>query len=287
MTIDIIDARLKTYFLETVEDEVFALKEILQEIILYGLFNANFFSEGIFHGGTSLRILHGLPRFSEDLDFLLIKPNPNFNWHHYMSAINKACGQFGIKPEIIDKSQADKTVQKMFLKDNSIGKILNLSFHHHPGKKLAIKLEIDTNPPAGSINETKFLDFPIAFSLAAQDLSSNFAGKCHALLCRQYTKGRDWYDFLWYIAKNAKPNLDFLSNAIHQQGPWANQNITINAAWFFDQMNKKIKAIDWNKTASDVKPFLNKTEKQTLSLWHQEFFLDRLNKLSTMWSTIL
>lgn len=281
MIFDVIDTRLQSYTCESVEDEEFALKEILQEIILYGLSMANFFSEGIFHGGTSMRILYGLQRFSEDLDFLLIKPNPNFNWQHYMQAIDKACSQFGIYPEIIDKSQVGKTVQKMFLKDTSIGKILNLSFRHHPGKKLAIKLEIDTNPPAGSLIETKFLDFPIAFSLAAQDLSSNFASKCHALLCRQYIKGRDWYDFLWYVGKNTIPNFNLLTNAVDQQGPWAGKNVICNEDWFFTQMEKQINAIDWNYTVADVKPFLNKTERQALSLWSKEFFLDRLHKLKS------
>lgn len=280
MITNIIDAKLKSYTLNSIEDEQFALKEILQEIILYGLFTANFFSQGIFHGGTSLRILHRLPRFSEDLDFLLTEPNPKFNWKPYLEAIKKSCQQFGIEPEIIDKSQAGKSVQKMFLKDNSIGKILNLAFHHHQHHKLTIKLEIDTNPPHGSKFETKFLDFPIAFSIVTQDLPSNFAGKCHALLCRQYIKGRDWYDFLWYITNQITPNFDFLSNAINQQGPWANQQFLVTQDWLIAEMEKKIREINWEKTALDAKPFLNPLEKTTLSLWTPEFFLDRLHRLA-------
>lgn len=287
MTIDIIDARLKNYNLETIETEEFALKEILQEIILYGLSTANFFSKGIFHGGTSLRILHGLPRFSEDLDFLLNEPDPRFNWHPYLDAIDKTCKQFGIEPDIIDKSQAGKAVQKMFLKDNSIGKILNLSFQHHPGKKQTIKLEIDTNPPAGSNIETKFLDFPIAFSVVSQNLSSNFAGKCHALLCRKYIKGRDWYDFLWYVSKKITLNFKLLTSAVEQQGPWQGQQIEVTFNWLIEQMDKKIHEIDWKKTILDAKPFLSGTEKNTLSLWGKDFFLDRLNVLANYSSSEL
>ena len=111
----------------------------------------------------------------------------------------------------------------MFLKDDSIGKMIDLSFVHHPGKKLTIKFEIDTNPPQGSNIDIKFLEFPLNCSIVAQDLSSSFAGKCHALLCREYIKGRDWYDFAWYVAKRISPNFEFLEHALYQQGPWANQ----------------------------------------------------------------
>jgi hypothetical protein len=91
-------------------------------------------------------------------------------------------------------------------------------------KKLNIKLEIDTNPPKGSVVETRFLDFPLDSAIAVQDLQSNFAGKCHALLCREYIIGRDWFDFTWYVNRKIKPNLLFLTNAIAQQGPWAGKN---------------------------------------------------------------
>jgi predicted nucleotidyltransferase component of viral defense system len=279
MNDNIIKTRLQRYTINTIEDEEYALKEILQELVLYGLSNTDFFKYGLFHGGTSLRILHGLPRFSEDLDFLLKKPYTHFIWQPYMDAIHNTCQKFGIEPDIRDKSQIGKNIQKMFFKDNSIGKILNLTFHHHPQKKLTIKLEIDINPPLGSKGEVAFLDFPIAFSLASQDMPSNFAGKCHALLCRPYTKGRDWYDFLWYVAKGILPNLHFLSNALDQQGPWTGQKIKVDFTWFRLHMEKKIKEVDWQKTSADVRPFLSKLEKQTLSLWSEKFFLHHLERL--------
>ena len=109
------------------------------------------------------------------------------------------------------------------LKDNSIGKIIDLTFKHYANKKLIIKLEIDTNPPLGSDLEIKFLDFPLDYSIVAQNLSSNFAGKIHALLCRNYTKGRDWYDFSWYISRKVTLNFKLLTNALRQQGPWQGQ----------------------------------------------------------------
>jgi predicted nucleotidyltransferase component of viral defense system len=281
MNIEIIERRLKTYTLNSVEDEEFALKEILQEIILFGLSNSDFFNEALFQGGTALRLFYGLPRFSEDLDFLLQKPNKRFTWKKYSDVIQNICRNFSITPEIVDKTQLDKNVQKMFLKDNSIGKILNLAFSHDSYKKLSIKLEIDINPPAGSYTEIKFLDFPIAYSTIVQDLSSNFAGKCHALLCRPYVKGRDWYDFLWYISQKVTPNFLFLSNAINQQGLWANQQLRVDPSWLIQALNEKMQMIDWQKAVQDVFSFLKPLDRQGLTLWNITFFQDRLNKLKS------
>ncbi|OGT64923.1 MAG: hypothetical protein A3J38_05030 [Gammaproteobacteria bacterium RIFCSPHIGHO2_12_FULL_45_9] len=282
MAAHIIDARLEAYTCNTVDDEAHALKEILQEIALYGLSSANFFDQAIFHGGSALRILYGLPRFSEDLDFLLKTPNPDFEWEFYMDAIVATCKQYGVHPEIIDKSRVHSAVKKMFLKDDSIGKMMNLSFIHHPGRKLSIKFEIDTNPPLGSHVDIKFLEFPLDYSIIAQDLSSSFAGKCHALLCRQYIKGRDWYDFTWYVAKKISPNFTFLGHALDQQGPWSHQKNVVTPLWFVEVMQQKIQSIDWVKAASDVAPFLNTQDKQTLAIWGVDFFLDKLNKLKNI-----
>lgn len=282
MATNIIDERLKTYTTNIIEDEEHALKEILQEIALYGLANANFFDKAIFHGGSALRILYGLPRFSEDLDFLLKIPDLHFKWEPYMDAIIATCKQYGVHPEVTDKSRVNNTVKKMFLKDDSIGKIIDLSFVHHPGRKLTIKFEIDTNPPLGSNFDIKFLEFPLDYSIIAQDLSSSFAGKCHALLCREYIKGRDWYDFTWYVAKKIVPNFIFLSHALYQQGSWANQENDITPAWFINAMQQKIHSIDWNKAANDVAPFLNDQDKKTLNLWSIEFFMDKLSKLKNI-----
>lgn len=205
--LSIIEQRLNEYEINTENQQENALKEIMQEIILSALAETNFFDIGIFYGGTSLRIFYGLERFSEDLDFLLKQPNPNFKWQPYLEAIKQKCIFYGIYPEVDDKSKMTDTIKKMFLKDNSIVKILNLSFKRtHRNRKIRIKLEIDTNPPAGSKIETKFLDFPLKSSIDVQDLPSNFANKSHALLCRKYEKGRDWYDFHWYVSKQVIPN---------------------------------------------------------------------------------
>jgi predicted nucleotidyltransferase component of viral defense system len=277
----IIQARLQKYLTQTTEEETHALKEILQEIILYGLSEAGFFKEAVFQGGTSLRVLYNLNRFSEGLDFILKKPNADFQWQHYFSVLEETCKQYGIVPEIIDKTKADSSVQKMFLKDNSIVKFLNLSFYKHPEQKLTIKLEIDTNPPKGSQTEIKFLDFPLPFELINQDLSSNFAGKSHALLCRKYVKGRDWYDFLWYVTREVPVNFIFLENTLHQQGPWAGQKIKITPYWFLKALENKVRTIDWKKAAAEVSPFLNERDRKALTLWSNPFFMDRIEKLKS------
>jgi len=276
MYVDIIQQRLATYQLATVEHEVDALKEILQEIALYALSTTVFFREACFHGGTALRILYQLPRFSEDLDFMLLVPNKDFRWSYYAAAIMKIFKDFGIEPEMIDRSSAESNVQKIFLKDHSIGKILNLKFRHHPYQKLSIKFEIDINPPLGAYSEVRFLNFPLDFSVAAHDLPSCFAGKLHAVLCRKYTKGRDWYDLNWYIKRNTIPNFNLLKNAIEQYGPWQGRTINMTSDWLIHALSEKIKTIDWSIVANDVAPFLSPLEKNSLKAWGYDFFMNQI-----------
>jgi len=275
----IIDKQLKTYTLRNRDDEENALKEILQEVALFALSTTDFFSKALFQGGTALRILHQLPQFSEDLDFILKKPTKNFQWEKYIEQIKKAFSLYGIIPEIQDRTQAKTAVKKMFLKDKSIGKILNLNFHHHAHEKLLIKFEIDTNPPNSSNAEQKYLEFPTDYAIAAQDLPSNFAGKCHALLCREYLKGRDWFDFLWYTAQKTTINFTFLKNAFDQNGPWEKQSAVFNKTWLINELKNKIVTIDWKKAAYEVESFVNIEQIQSLKLWSDDLFLDRVLKL--------
>jgi predicted nucleotidyltransferase component of viral defense system len=276
----IIEARLKQYTINTLEDEENALKEVIQEIALYALSATNFFTRAQFQGGTALRILYQLPRFSEDLDFILNKPEEGFQWESYIKAITHTFQLYGIKPEVKDRSKASSTIQRLFLKDDSIGKTLDLNFQHNTQKKLLIKLEIDTNPPVGSTDELKYLDFPIDYAIIAQDLPSNFAGKCHALLCRPYEKGRDWFDFLWYISRITPLNLDFLQNAINQCGPWKNENISTTKNWVIGSLENKIRKTDWDKAKMEVQRFINPEFKASLDLWSEQFFLAKIKKLN-------
>lgn len=278
--IDLIQKRLAEYKAAGPIEEENALKEIAQEIMLFSLWRADFFEVAAFQGGTSLRILHGLNRFSEDIDFILLEPNPAFSWQPYLDNLTETCNEFGIEPEALDKKHMDKAVRTALIKDTSIANQLNLSFMGNRGdRKLTIKLEIDCNPPAGSDFEYSYLDFPVDFEVCHQDMSSNFALKTHALLCRGFLKGRDWYDFNWYIAKGVTPNLLLLKNALVQLGPWQGQGLNVNRDWLVTAMGEKIASINWQDAAADVERFLRPIEQKSLSLWSERFFMSKLGNL--------
>ena len=185
----IIQTQLETYNAANAIEEENATKEVIQEIALYGLWRAKFFDVAVFQGGTSLRILHKLPRFSEDLDFMLLNPDPNFDWEPYLKVLNATFEEYGLNPETVSKAQMDKRIRNAVIKDNSVANQLDLSFgQRDQRKKLKIKLEIDVEPPAHSIDAFTFLDFPVDYEVRHQNLSSNFALKIHALLCRDYVR---------------------------------------------------------------------------------------------------
>jgi predicted nucleotidyltransferase component of viral defense system len=279
--IDLIQQRLDGYRAANPVAEEQALKEILQEVALYALWRAGFFEVAAFQGGTSLRILRKLPRFSEDLDFILKAPDPGFDWSGYLKQLLDGLREFGLQSEALDKSSMDQNIRKALLKDDSIGRQLNLAFYQgHADRKLRIKLEIDVNPPTGSSYEYTYLDFPLDFEICHQDLGSNFALKLHALLCRPYDKGRDWYDFNWYVKQQIAPNLPHLQAALYQYGPWQGKPLTLDADWLTKALTVKITEIDWTRTAQDVERFLNAAEKQSLGLWSERFFRSRLDMLA-------
>lgn len=281
MTLKIIQDRLESYKCVSQQDEEMALREIAQEIALAALSRSNFLKTAIFQGGTCLRIFHSLERFSEDMDFILKTPGSRFKWQAYFKGLETEFGVYGIDLTATDRSKTDETVKKAFIKSDSIGKVLTLRYPQREGRprSVRIKFEVDTNPPDGSAFEVRYHDFPFPFSAVIQDTSSLFAGKLHALLCRTYTKGRDWYDFAWYVGKKAPVNLIFLGNALRQNGPWSGINVTLTNEWLLKEMETKIKTMDWSDARKDVSRFLRPHELPILDLWNEEFFLDRLRKM--------
>ncbi|MDD4974099.1 MAG: nucleotidyl transferase AbiEii/AbiGii toxin family protein [Bacteriovorax sp.] len=275
---DIIQKRLEKYNPRSPDEELNALKEITQEVALYSLYKAGFFQNACFLGGTSLRILHGLDRFSEDLDFSLWKEDQAFSLDDYLDKAMVYMNAYGYDLSFDKKDLSDKAVQSRFLKDDSIKNVLTFQHIKDTRSKIKIKIEIDTNPPVGADRSVEYVNFPLDFPVSAYDLKSCMSGKIHALLCRPYVKGRDWYDLLWYLSQDVTPNLAFLKNALFQTGPWQNKEIEWNDKFIKDELRKKIASIDWKKTREDVRKFLKSEKAETLELWGSEFFEKKILK---------
>lgn len=281
MNVSIIQTRLESYNCKNRLEEENAIREIAQEIVLSGLSRAGFFRNAAFLGGTCLRIIYGLPRFSEDLDFALFKAEEEFKLTNYLDAVCKELLLYGFEFSLSGHFEEKTAVQKEFLKDSSIVKMLTFKYFR-PGRdtrSIKIKLEIDTNPPAGAKVEVKSIDYPFTYEAAVYDQESLFAGKCHALLCREYVKGRDWFDFTWYIGRKTGINFNLLTSAMDQQGPWKGKGIKIDKNWCVENLRKRVAEIDWKKTADDVKRFLKPDEAATVELWSVDFFNSRIEKL--------
>lgn len=276
---DIIQKRLEKYNPKSPDEEMNALKEITQEVALYSLYKAGFFQNTCFLGGTSLRILHGLDRFSEDLDFSLWKEEQDFSLDSYLDKAMVYMNAYGYDLSFDKKDLSDKAVQSRFLKDDSIKNVLTFKHIQDARSKIKIKIEIDTNPPAGADRAVEYVKFPMDFPVAAYDLKSCMSGKIHALLCRPYVKGRDWYDFLWYTSEEVRPNLLFLKNALFQLGPWKNKVIELDEKFIKEELRKKVTSIDWDETKLDVRKFLKPEKTEILDLWSVEFFEKKLLKL--------
>lgn len=277
----VLNTKLLEYAPANAVEQDNVLQELMQLHVLASLSRAGLFNEAVFHGGTCLRIVDGLRRFSEDLDFFLKQPNPDFHWQDYLNAVQKDCAWEGIAFEIQDKSKAETAVRKAFLKTDSIGKllILDLPFERRQTRKIRIKLEIDIDPPSGSSFSTSYITYPVTAPLTVQTLESSFALKLHAMLCRTYVKGRDWYDFVWYVARKIQPNLDLLQNALRQNGPWKNQVVPSDPYWVRDQIKARIQSIDWEAARHDVQRFLPLRDQEGLRFWSVDFIGDQLDRL--------
>jgi len=286
VSVEIIQERLDSYSCRSTLEEENALREITQEIILAGLGRTDLFGRAGFQGGTCLRIFHSLNRFSEDMDFALDAPDPEFRLAPYLDRVRRELTVFGYDLEIDDRSEAGETVRQAFVKDDSLGSLLNLGYQPRAGRtrKLRIKLEVDTNPPAGASYEMPVLDYPFPAAVRTFDLPSLFAGKLHALLCRDYLKGRDWYDFIWYTARQIPINHILLPAALDQQGPWQGEGPKTDNAWCVEQLSVRIAELDWMQARRDVQRFVRPHELPSLDLWTREFFLQQTSKISGLGS---
>lgn len=266
---------------KSVDDSVRALREIIQEVALLGLWRAKFFEHAAFYGGTALRILYGLDRFSEDLDFSLLAPLPDFNLARYTASLEEELLAFGfnVRVEMVDKA-VESAVQSAFLKANTRNELLIIEAGEElvgqvsAGQVLKVKIEVDTDPPPGFTTLTRYLLQPIPFAVRSYALPDLFAGKMHALLFRKWknrVKGRDWYDFVWYAANHPELNLAHLEQRMRQTGHWRGDE-ALSPAAFTELLYDTIDRLDVNQARCDVAPFVK--DQQMLALWSRDFFRD-------------
>jgi len=272
---------LARYAPKSVDDSVRALREIIQEVALLGLWRAKFFEHAAFYGGTALRILYGLDRFSEDLDFSRLEPSADFNLARYTASLEEELLAFGVnvREEMVDKA-VESAVQSAFLKGNTRNELLVIETGEEiarqipAGQVLKIKLEVDTDPPLGFTSHTRYLLHPIPFAVRCYILPDLFAGKMHALLFRKWknrVKGRDWYDFVWYAANHPQLNIVNLEQRMRQTGHWKGEE-SLSKAAFSELLNVAIDTLDVDQARRDVAPFVK--DRQMLAIWSQDFFRD-------------
>jgi hypothetical protein len=239
-----------------------------------------------------LRILHGLPRFSEDLDFSLLHSNPQFDLSGFEQSVIETLRSFGFETSIeIKTKNIDTAVQSAFIKGNTILHLISIdapksvlgTFHRDQSVK--IKIEVDTQPPLEFRTEEKLLLIPRPFNIKAMTPSSLFAGKMHAILCRAWAtrpKGRDWYDLVWYIAHDIGLDINHLNARLQQSCKWLeSNNISINETidrnQLFLLMHQRIEQLDIEAAKKDIRPFIK--EVSELDLWSKDFFLQVIQRL--------
>jgi predicted nucleotidyltransferase component of viral defense system len=274
-----IKTMLESYNLKSADDYENALKEIIQEITLLGLWRSKFFEKAAFYGDSALRLLYGLDRFSEDIDFSLLEPERNFKIDDYTAALKYELSAFGLSVTVGYKDKTFKTnIESAFIKAGTLNNLIIIETPAQLLKKLSntrtlkVKIEVDIDPPSGFETESKYLFTPIPFSVNTYKIPYLFAGKMHAILCRKWktrVKGRDWYDFVWHVGHNAKLNLKHLENRMRQTGHLL-QNDILSKEKFFELLDQRIENVDFEKAKNDVAPFLK--DQNAVSVWSKDFF---------------
>lgn len=284
-----LEAMLNRYNCNSRDEYENALKEIMQEIALLGLWRSKFFEKAAFYGGTALRILYGLDRFSEDLDFSLLSPDKHFELNKYNSAIVAELESFGLTVTIDNKQKnLDTNIKSAFIKAGTKKQLIiinanqNILSSIHDKQLIKIKLEIDIDPPLEFQTETKILLQPIPFSVCTYQLPDLFAGKIHAILCRQWgtrVKGRDWYDLVWYISRNIPVRIIHLKERLIQS-KHLSKNASLEKNDIVRLLNEKIENLNINQAKKNVVTYLK--DPQSIDVWSKEFFSDVVSRLSVI-----
>lgn len=275
----ILEQMIERYHPKNNEEKRNVIKEVMQEIVLCGLSRAGFFNESAFYGGTALRIFYGLDRFSEDLDFSLLVKNKDFDLVKYFPILKDTVQSFGLNVDLELKNKTrDSNVQSAFLKGDTIEHFLlfypnELVQGINKNEKVKIKFEIDIMPPGLATYETKFRLLPTPYSVRLYDEASLFSGKIHAVICRSWksrVKGRDLYDYVFYLSRNTKFNLPHLrEKLIDSEYISADTEITCDSVK--EMLVNRFNEIDYNAAKEDVVPFIK--DASVLKLWSKEFFI--------------
>ena len=270
---------LDTYKPGNKDEATQALREIMQEIALAGLYRAGFFEKAAFYGGTALRIFYGLDRFSEDLDFSLLEVNTDFSLNKYLDAVLAEFESLGMQVSVREKKKRNQTnIESAFLKSETIWKELILEdIIPQTGldqkANILIKLEVDREPPLGFETEERLLLKPFSFYVKCFTISDLFAGKMHALLFRKWgtnVKGRDWYDMEWYIKKGVPLNLNHFALRAQDSGDWKKETITEEE--FRELLNARIDTVDIDRVKADIRRFI--PNQRVLDIWSAKYFHD-------------
>jgi len=272
---NVFDTMISRYEIKTNDDYTNALHEVMQQIALAGLYRGGFFEHAAFYGGTCLRIFHQLQRFSEDMDFSLLKPNKEFTLEDYFQPIINEFTALG-REVIINKKEkkSQSNIESAFLKDDTA--IYNLQFRTE--RSVKIKIELDINPPLGFSTESKLLLLPYSFMTRCYTMPSLYAGKMHALLFRKWNtrvKGRDWYDFEWYVKNNIRLDFTHFSERTRQ---FESQDLEQMSPESFKKLLKeKISNTNMDMVKADVKPFLK--DPGQLDIWSSDYFLQLVDMI--------
>ena len=274
-----IEQMLKNYRIENIYDQKNAMKEIMQEIVLCGLSRAGFFQKAAFYGGTALRIFYGLDRFSEDLDFSLITADPDFDLTVYFPVLEKEVRAFGLHVTIQEKEKTkESNIRSAFLKGNTKEHLLlfyadeDLAGSVARSELIKIKFEVDINPPEYAGFEHKYRLLPTPYEVNLYDMPSLFAGKIHAVLCRAWEsriKGRDLYDYVFYLSRGSAVNQKHLRARLLQSG-FISEDVECTLPELRHMLYERFDAIDFRQAKQDVEPFIRDTA--SLNMWNADFF---------------
>lgn len=265
----IFDQMFSRYIINTRDDELNAVHEIMQQVTLAALYRESFFNRAAFYGGTCLRIFHGIKRFSEDMDFSLIEKNDSFTLEPYFDSIIKEFSSIGRKVEISKKDKKNiSNIESAFFKDNT--EVYDLAFKTE--RTVKVKIEVDKNPPLNFNTEHRLLLLPFSFMTRCFTIPGLYAGKMHTLLFRKWrnrVKGRDWYDFEWYVRNNYPINFKHLKERAIQTGNAIDEKFTRDH--FLMLLKNKIEKTNIDMVKADVLPFIR--EPETLTIWSNDYFI--------------